>query len=327
MALAGAALGLLALSARLRTLAVAPLLVFAALGTALPAAAQMTINMGADASLSALSVPGGRSNPPFTPGRLNHSTTVDDTVSRVTVTATPSQPGATVEYLKTNFSALQDADPSSADTFEVDLGTRLNTYFRVRVTGTDGHTTRTYLLNVHRSARSNNAPTVSNEIPDRTATTGTAFKYAFPSDTFSDVDRDALTYTATKADGTVLPTWLAFTAATRTFAGMPQAADVEMVSVKVTASDGTKSVSDTFDIRVTEPSRSTSPRSTHCTSNLLELWCATMTVAVSGNNTGFQNGAGQTFGSLSDDEFTVASATQRIWALSYTLIQGNWSSQ
>ena len=199
VALAGAALGLLALSARLRTLAVAPLLVFAALGTALPAAAQMTINMGADASLSALSVPGGRSNPPFTPGRLNHSTTVDDTVSRVTVTATPSQPGATVEYLKTNFSALQDADPSSADTFEVDLGTRLNTYFRVRVTGTDGHTTRTYLLNVHRSARSNNAPTVSNEIPDRTATTGTAFKYAFPSDTFSDVDRDALTYTATKA--------------------------------------------------------------------------------------------------------------------------------
>ena len=48
-----------------------------------------------------------------------------------------------------------------------------------------------------------------------------------------------------------------------------------------------------------------------------ELLCATMTVAVSGNNTGFQNGAGQTFGSLSDDEFTVASATQRIWALSY----------
>ena len=98
---------------------------------------------------------------------------------------------------------------------------------------------------------------------------------------------------------------------------MPQAADVEMVSVKVTASDGTKSVSDTFDIRVTEPSRSTSPRSTHCTSNLLELWCATMTVAVSGNNTGFQDTAVEMFGSLSDDDFIVDSATQRIRVLSY----------
>ena len=42
-----------------------------------------------------------------------------------------------------------------------------------------------------------------------------------------------------------------------------------------------------------------------------------MTVAVSGNNTGFQNTALGTFGSLSDDDFTVGSATQRILVLSY----------
>ena len=98
----------------------------------------------------------------------------------------------------------------------------------------------------------NNPPTVATAIPDQSATAGTAFSYAFPANTFSDADTgDTLSYTATKADGTALPTWLAFTAGTRTFSGTPQAADTGTVSVKVTASDGNGgSVSDTFDITV-----------------------------------------------------------------------------
>ena len=96
---------------------------------------------------------------------------------------------------------------------------------------------------------SNNPPTVANEIPDQTATAGTAFSYVFPTNTFNDTDStDTLTYTATKADGTTLPTWLTFDAATRTFSGTPTAA--ETVPVKVTATDGTDSVSDEFDITV-----------------------------------------------------------------------------
>ena len=56
---------------------------------------------------------------------------------------------------------------------------------------------------------------------------------------------------ATKSDNAVLPTWLMFTATTRTFSGTPAATDVATVSVKVTASDGNSgSVSDTFDIMV-----------------------------------------------------------------------------
>ena len=98
----------------------------------------------------------------------------------------------------------------------------------------------------------NNPPTVANAIPDQSATAGTAFSYAFPANTFSDADTgDTLTYTATKADDTALPTWLAFAAGTRTFSGTPQAADAATVAVKVTASDGNGgSVSDTFDITV-----------------------------------------------------------------------------
>ena len=75
--------------------------------------------------------------------------------------------------------------------------------------------------------------------------------FTFPTDTFADTDAGAtLTYTATQSDDSVLPSWLSFAAATRTFSGTPTAADVETVSVKVTATDGTDSVSDTFDIVV-----------------------------------------------------------------------------
>ena len=97
----------------------------------------------------------------------------------------------------------------------------------------------------------NNAPTVAIAISNQTATAGTVFNYAFPATTFNDADSDTLTYTATKSDGSALPSWLSFAAATRTFSGTPMAADVETVSVKVTASDGNGgSVSDTFDIVV-----------------------------------------------------------------------------
>ena len=115
-------------------------------------------------------------------------------------------------------------------------------------------------------AGANNPPTVATVIPDQSATAGTAFSYAFPDTTFSDADSDALTYTATKADGTALPTWLSFTASTRTFSGTPQAADITTVSVKVTASDGNGgSVSDEFDITVSAAADTTPPTLTSAT--------------------------------------------------------------
>ncbi len=105
-----------------------------------------------------------------------------------------------------------------------------------------------------------NAPTVANTIPDQAATVATPFSYVFPTNTFSDTDGDTLAYTATRADGAVLPTWLTFTDATRAFSGTPQAGDVGTVSVKVTASDGKGgSVSDTFDIMVNAAADTTPP--------------------------------------------------------------------
>ena len=96
----------------------------------------------------------------------------------------------------------------------------------------------------------NNAPVVANGIPDQAARSGSRLSHTFPEDTFADADGDPLAYTATQDDGSALPSWLTFTAATRTFAGTPALADVRTLTVKVTASDGTDSVSDTFDIVV-----------------------------------------------------------------------------
>ena len=112
-----------------------------------------------------------------------------------------------------------------------------------------------------KGALTNNAPTVATAIPDQTATTGAAFSYAFPAATFTDADSDTLSYAAAKSDDTALPSWLSFDPATRTFSGTPQTADAGTVSVKVTASDGSDSVSDTFDIVVSvPPADTTAPR-------------------------------------------------------------------
>ena len=106
----------------------------------------------------------------------------------------------------------------------------------------------------------NDAPAVQIEIADQTATAGREFNFTFPGDAFGDVDGDTLTYEATKGDGNDLPDWLAFNAGTRTFTGTPAAGAVGTLAVMVTASDGTLSASDKFDIVVGEaPADTTAP--------------------------------------------------------------------
>ncbi|HTF96997.1 MAG TPA: putative Ig domain-containing protein, partial [Cellvibrio sp.] len=97
----------------------------------------------------------------------------------------------------------------------------------------------------------NRAPTVANPIANQTATEEALFSYTFATNTFNDQDGDTLTYTATRGDGTPLPAWLNFNAATRTFSGVPDDGDIGTVTVRLTASDGKGgTVNDTFDIVV-----------------------------------------------------------------------------
>ena len=101
-------------------------------------------------------------------------------------------------------------------------------------------------------ANTNDAPTVDNTVADQSATEDSAFSFVVPTDSFADVDvGDELTYGATLADGSSLPSWLSFDAATRTFSGTPVNADVGTLGVKVTATDAASAaVSDVFDIVV-----------------------------------------------------------------------------
>ena len=85
-------------------------------------------------------------------------------------------------------------------------------------------------------------------IPDQHRAEDTLLAYQVPADTFSDADGDALTYAATLADGSALPAWLHFDAATRTFSGTPPQDFNGTIAVKVAASDGSATASDNFDL-------------------------------------------------------------------------------
>lgn len=98
----------------------------------------------------------------------------------------------------------------------------------------------------------NHAPTVANPIADQTVLEDELFNIQIPANTFSDQDvGDTLIHSASLADGNTLPTWLSFDAATRTFTGTPDDAQVGSLDLKVMATDtGDLIASDIFTLTV-----------------------------------------------------------------------------
>jgi Ca2+-binding RTX toxin-like protein len=100
----------------------------------------------------------------------------------------------------------------------------------------------------------NEAPTVANPLTDQTTREDEPFSFVPPANTFADEDLmtgDLLTYSATRADGTSLPSWSSFNPATRTLSGTPSNADVGMLNVAVHVVDLTGlRVTDTFALTV-----------------------------------------------------------------------------
>ncbi|MDO8812807.1 MAG: putative Ig domain-containing protein [Gallionella sp.] len=103
-------------------------------------------------------------------------------------------------------------------------------------------------------ANVNDAPTVSMALLGRATLQDAAFSFTVPAGTFDDVDficGDTLSYGATMADGTALPGWLTFDAATQTFSGIPSNGNVGNLNVLVTATDtGGLSASSDFALNV-----------------------------------------------------------------------------
>ena len=98
----------------------------------------------------------------------------------------------------------------------------------------------------------NSTPVLGTPLLDQAATEGLAFSYAVPADAFSDPDAgDVLVLSATLGDGSPLPDWLVFDAATGTMSGTPPMGSGGTLNVLVTATDSAGLVvSDILDIAI-----------------------------------------------------------------------------
>ncbi|MBO9483596.1 putative Ig domain-containing protein, partial [Salinisphaera sp. G21_0] len=137
-------------------------------------------------------------------------------------------PGADFDYLATGESAVITIHYIMSD----DGGMTSNAITTITVTG------------------ANDGPVLDAALTDQSADQDNAFSYQLPADSFSDLDGDALSYSATLADGNALPAWLSFDAASATFSGTPGSGDVGSLAVTVTASDGLASASDNFSLTI-----------------------------------------------------------------------------
>ena len=171
------------------------------------------------------------------------ATTFSDPGDTLTYSATLSTGAALPTWLAFNATTRTfSGTPLNANVGAIDVN--------VRATDTGAlSATDTFRITV---ANVNDAPVVAAAIPDLTANEDAAFSYVVPAATFTDVDVGAtLAYAATLSTGAALPSWLTFTAATRTFSGTPLNANVGAIDVSVRATDNVgASVTDTFRVTV-----------------------------------------------------------------------------
>lgn len=95
-------------------------------------------------------------------------------------------------------------------------------------------------------------PTLAERIPDQSAYEGIGFEYLIPGSVFNSSGGPSLDYSASLAEGGVLPAWLRFDPVQRKFSGTPPAGQMDF-SIRVTATDGTQAVSTQFRIYVDPP--------------------------------------------------------------------------
>ncbi|MEX8522490.1 MAG: cadherin-like domain-containing protein [Leptothrix ochracea] len=111
------------------------------------------------------------------------------------------------------------------------------------------HATQTFSLTAV-----NDPPVVAQTLAATATANAQVFSFTLPSGVFTDVDSPILTLSAAQADGTALPTWLNFDAATATFSGMtPNVTADTVLSLSIQASDGQFAVSTPWSLSVNLP--------------------------------------------------------------------------
>jgi Ca2+-binding RTX toxin-like protein len=117
----------------------------------------------------------------------------------------------------------------------------------IEVLASDGALAVSDVFRLTVSAR-NDPPAVFAPLPDAVFAEDRPIDIAIPAGTFKDADDDALTLTATLADGAALPAWMTFSQGRIT--GSPPADFNGILDIKVTASDGAMTVSDIFRLTI-----------------------------------------------------------------------------
>ncbi|WP_172955071.1 calcium-binding protein [Sterolibacterium denitrificans] len=140
----------------------------------------------------------------------------------------------------------------------------------VRLTAADvagAQASQTFAIGV---ANVNDAPEVGTPLANQSGRAGTALSWQLPGTAFVDVDAgDVLAYSATLSDGSTLPGWLAFDAATGTFSGTPSSAGNHVLRVTATDLAGAQA-SQTFTLAVESGGGNQAPITTTDTASLIE---------------------------------------------------------
>jgi len=89
----------------------------------------------------------------------------------------------------------------------------------------------------HFLSQLNQAPVAAGEVVDQLATAESLFSWQLPAGLFSDADGDKLAYTVSQANGSALPDWLKFDAATGLLSGTPVNSQAGVLALRVTATD------------------------------------------------------------------------------------------
>ncbi len=95
-----------------------------------------------------------------------------------------------------------------------------------------GNVTKELVVNINSV---NDAPTIQSQIISQIIKTTETLSYQIPSNLFSDIDGDTLTYSATLTDGSSLPSWLSFDGSK--FSGTPTNSDIGVLAISLTATD------------------------------------------------------------------------------------------
>ena len=167
-----------------------------------------------------------------------------DVGDRLTLTATLGNGSALPTWL--SFDAATQTYSGTPGNNEVG-----NLSIKLTATDLSGATASTqFTLSV---ANVNDVPVVSMAVANQTTLEDAPFSYVIPANTFTDIDAgDVLSLSATLADGTALPTWLSFNAATRTLSGTPGNSQVGVLAIKLEATDQAgASASTNFNLSIT----------------------------------------------------------------------------